>query len=348
MLGRVAESVRRVTGAEHTLVVHRLPLPSLVDVLAACGAGAPAVGTRIAAPEPHPPDRMVLPLSIDGVSLGAIVAHGVAHPLDDPAQHELALLSGLGTLALQNHLLILEAARRTARQAERHYRLLAGTIYHLKNAIAVGAEYIELIDLEGELNDTQRDYVTRSRRSVATALRLLSELHELGRADAGQLVPKPEPLNVDSLIRDAVRDHRLSAGTSGVTFDYLAHPLPLLRTDPDCVRQILDNLLSNAIRYSPADGHVTVQAAVREGRRARDPERWLRIDVADMGPGVLEREGVFEEVERVERKGAPGFRLAISRRVARLLGGDLTLETDGAAGSTFSLWLPLEDVDDHV
>ncbi|MEX2501446.1 MAG: ATP-binding protein, partial [Trueperaceae bacterium] len=74
----------------------------------------------------------------------------------------------------------------------------------------------------------------------------------------------------------------------------------------------------------------------------------LRIDVADMGPGVLEREGVFEEVERVERKGAPGFRLAISRRVARLLGGDLTLETDGAAGSTFSLWLPLEDVDDHV
>lgn len=229
----------------------------------------------------------------------------------------------------------------SASPAQHHYRLLSGTIYHLKNTMAVVSEYMELLDIEGELNDSQRDYIARSRRSMATALRLLSELHELGRADAGELITEAEPLRVGALIRDVLRDHRLSHATSGVRFVYHASDVPLLFTDPDCVRQILDNLLSNAARYSPADAAVTISAGVHSGRRAGDPDEWLRIDVADRGPGVAEHDDVFEEVSRVGRKGAPGFRLAISRRIARLLGGDLTLTTAPGEGSCFSLWLPL-------
>lgn len=228
-------------------------------------------------------------------------------------------------------------------QARRHYQLLSGTIYHLKNTMAVVSEYMELLDIEGELNDSQRDYIARSRRSMATAMRLLSELHELGRADAGEIVARIEPLDIGSLIRDVMRDLRLSDATTGVRFVFDDTGVPRLHTDPDCVRQILENLLSNAVRYSPAEGTVLVTASVRSGRRADDPARWVCIDVVDAGPGVAEQEAVFEEVSRVGRKGSPGFRLAISRRLAKLLGGDLTLTSRPDHGAHFSLWLPFDE-----
>jgi signal transduction histidine kinase len=64
--------------------------------------------------------------------------------------------------------------------------------------------------------------------------------------------------------------------------------------------------------------------------------------VVDRGKGVAEGDAVFEEARRLGRAGEPGFRLAVSRRIARLLGGDLTLQTAPDAGSTFTLWLPVE------
>jgi len=225
-------------------------------------------------------------------------------------------------------------------QALRHFQLLSGTIYHLKNTLAVASEYNELLEMDGKLSDTQREYVTRSRRSIGTALRLLSELHELGRADAGELVPESEPLNVAALLRDMLTDYHLATAMTGGHFVVDTPDLPLVDTDVDCVRNILDMLLSNAARYSPHDAVITIRARTQPGRRATDPPHWLRIDVIDLGPGVAEKDGVFEEVQRVNKKGSPGFRLAIGRRVARLLGGDLTLETS-AEGSIFSLWLPV-------
>jgi signal transduction histidine kinase len=86
---------------------------------------------------------------------------------------------------------------------------------------------------------------------------------------------------------------------------------------------------------------VTITASVRAGRRSSDPQQWVCITVHDQGPGVADRELVFEEVARAESTtSTPGFRLAISRRIARLLGGDLSLESR-PTGSSFSLWLPM-------
>jgi signal transduction histidine kinase len=109
----------------------------------------------------------------------------------------------------------------------------------------------------------------------------------------------------------------------------------------DLVRQVLDTLLSNAVRYTPIGGRITVNADIRPGRRKSDPSKYICLSVTDTGPGVGDQDLIFEEVYRVERRGAaPGFRLAISRRIARLLGGELSLETEADQGSTFTLWLP--------
>jgi signal transduction histidine kinase len=139
-----------------------------------------------------------------------------------------------------------------------------------------------------------------------------------------------------------VRDFQLSVGTIGLEFD-IAVPdaLPVISTDIDYVRQILDTLLGNAVRYSPVGGRVSVRADIRPGRRRSDPFRYVCIEVADTGPGIGDHDLIFEEVYRVERRGEKaGFRLAIARRIARLLGGELTLETAPGRGSTFTLWLP--------
>jgi signal transduction histidine kinase len=342
MLRRVAESVRAVTAGTHAYILHRTHGSKDGLIMAVAGLGGPQAGERLTPPPAAPPRRILIPLSLDGAPLGSVVADGISKPLSPEAQRELALLAGLAARALQNHALVEEAERRATREAQRHFRLVGGTVYHLKNSLAQVSEYLELLEMEAELEAQQEHYVMRARRSLGTALRLLSELYELGRAEAGQVTPEREPLNLVAMIRDTARDYQLSTGTTGLQFNLELHDLPLLQTDPDCVRQILDNLISNAVRYSPASAPITIRAMVRAGRRDADPETWVRVDVVDRGPGVGEGDDVFEEIERVNRKGAPGFRLAISRRIARLLGGNITLNSSPDSGSTFTLWLPLE------
>jgi signal transduction histidine kinase len=114
-------------------------------------------------------------------------------------------------------------------------------------------------------------------------------------------------------------------------------------TDTSYVQQIIDVLVYNALRYTPQEGRITVSVEVRGGRRTSDPQSWVCVSVSDTGGGVADAQNVFEEVHRVEQaKGNVRFRLAICRRIARLLGGDVTLESKKNGGSTFTLWLPVE------
>jgi signal transduction histidine kinase len=137
--------------------------------------------------------------------------------------------------------------------------------------------------------------------------------------------------------------------------------LPRIRSDPTHLRQILVNLIGNAIKYTDA-GSIIVRtrmlarpAALEEGlpevvAAAQDEiESWLAIQVIDSGRGIApaDQERVFEEFEQVDagpRADSPnrgtGLGLAISRRLARLLGGDLLLASEPGKGSTFTLWLP--------
>lgn len=119
-----------------------------------------------------------------------------------------------------------------------------------------------------------------------------------------------------------------------------------MQSDPRRIRQVLDNLLSNAIKYTPERGAVTVSV----GRNAVTGD--ARVTVSDTGPGIPDdmRAMIFDEFFRLRgheidsRAGAPsgtGVGLAISRRIARLLGGDLTVSAGVDGGAAFTLTLPL-------
>jgi signal transduction histidine kinase len=342
LLRRVAESVRSVTGGTHAYVLQRVAGSEGV-VRAVAGHGGPQPAQRLAAPQPAPPARMVIPLSLDGAAVGSVVADGIRATLRPESQRELALLAGLAARALQSSTVVEEAASRAEREVQRQHRLMTGTAAQLIDTLNQITGMLEVLEHDAELTVPQQEEVMRGRRSLGTALRLLSELHELGQTQAGEIVPQHETVQLEALLRSLVQEHEAIANSAGVHFDVELATLPLARTDAACVRRIMENLLSNAIRYSPAGLPITIRARVRAGKRAQDPTSWLRIDVVDRGPGVAEGDAVFEEARRIGRVGSPGFRLAVSRRIARLLGGEVTLQSEPGAGSTFTLWLPVDE-----
>jgi signal transduction histidine kinase len=115
-------------------------------------------------------------------------------------------------------------------------------------------------------------------------------------------------------------------------------------TDPIRLRQIVANLLSNAVKYAP-EGQVTVETEIRQFGDPR-PGPWVTLSVTDTGPGIPadKRELIFHTRLDPEAQHGASIGLAISRRIARLLGGDLTVESEVARGSTFTLWLPAPTV----
>ena len=110
------------------------------------------------------------------------------------------------------------------------------------------------------------------------------------------------------------------------------------------IRQILGNLVINAIKYATTDGPITVAVRREEGDHPR-----IHFSVSDCGPGIPEEKQhlLFEEFQRLHtgRKEGSGLGLAISRRIARVLGGDVIVDSAAGRGSTFTLWIPAPATD---
>jgi len=339
-LQSIAERIRESTGAI-LVVIERHSAPDEADFPIAWAGSAADPGDE--------PDasRTVIALGRRTDRLGAVVLWRERHaaPVAADGLERLGELSGMAAVALRR--IVLEDRLRRSREAhdaaiETKFRLINGIADELKNRLGAAAEYVQLLDTEGELTEAEARYIAGSRRSIDAAVHLLNELLQLARAETGRLAVHLEPVNIGAVFRGIVRDYQLMVGTLDVEFDLIVPPnLPIIETDVDQVRQILDNLLGNAVRYTPPGGRITATADIRPGRRKTDPSKYVCLSVSDTGPGIGDKEKVFEEVYRIEhRGGAPGFRLAISRRVARLLGGDLTVEAHLPAGTTFTLWLP--------
>jgi signal transduction histidine kinase len=171
-------------------------------------------------------------------------------------------------------------------------------------------------------------------------VRLLNDLLDLARSDAGRLGIMPQPTEVAPLVDDAVRTMRAQTESSRQRLSQRIEPgLPLIHVEADRIRQILVNLLTNAHEYSPEGASIEVTA------RAIDAE--VEIAVTDNGPGIPESQldQIFERFTRgdaglTQRVGGTGLGLAISKSLVELHGGTIAVRSTPGAGSTFSLRLP--------
>ena len=181
--------------------------------------------------------------------------------------------------------------------------------------------------------------------SAQHLLRLIDEILDLSRIEAGEIRVDINETNVADLIREVAETLEPLVDRPRVQLHVDAESqLPPILTDRGKVRQILLNLLSNAIKYTD-EGSITVRADAASGR--------LKVRITDTGVGIPEDElgRIFDEFHQADagtaraRRGT-GLGLTISRRLARTLGGDVTAESRFGAGSTFTLVLPLSSIDE--
>ncbi|MFL5385825.1 MAG: ATP-binding protein [Longimicrobiaceae bacterium] len=226
-------------------------------------------------------------------------------------------------------------------------RMMRGVTHDLKNPLGAARGFVDLLreGIDGELSPGQARMAAGIRRNLDTALAIIHDLLDLARADAGTLEVARERTDCRALLHEAVDDHRAAAAAAGHALELRAPDAPVeALADPLRVRQVMGNLLSNAIKYTPPGGRVVAVAGPADNGDGPRPGRWVQVTVEDSGPGIApeHREGVFREFERLDPAAAEGhgLGLAIGRRVARLLGGDVTVGDSELGGAAFTLWLP--------
>jgi signal transduction histidine kinase len=247
---------------------------------------------------------------------------------------------------------------------------LANISHELRTPLNAIVGFADLLrdGVYGELNARQAGPVQRIEASATHLRQLVDQILDLAKITAGRLEVHVEPIDLRPFVLDVASEVEPLINEKGLSLSIaVGATLPKVRTDPSHLRQILVNLIGNAVKYT-TQGAVAVRARrVGAGERlptrdgagmtppATQPPRpdgaWIALQVVDTGVGIPpdDRERIFEEFEQVnagprgdsQRRGT-GLGLPISRRLARLLGGEVTVDSELGRGSTFTLWIPVD------
>jgi signal transduction histidine kinase/PAS domain-containing protein len=298
---------------------------------------------------------MTVPVSVQGRTLGALgFVTGASGRRYGPEDLALAReLARRAATALDQARLYAEAERRRteAESANAAKSQFLSTMSHeLRTPLNAIGGYTELLSLgvRGPITDAQRQDLERVRLANQHLMALVTDILNFTRVDAGHVEYRPADVELASVMGglESLIGPQLAA--KGIAFDHdaCASDTPdrphVVRADPEKLRQILLNLLSNAVKFTESGGRVAI---VCETDREANV---IRVRVRDTGRGIppdqLER--IFEPFVQLDRhrthesQQGIGLGLAISRELARGMGGDLTVASRPGAGSTFTLTLP--------
>ncbi len=242
---------------------------------------------------------------------------------------------------------VAEAARLQAETASAAKTEFLATMSHeIRTPLNSVIGYAELLVRAGDLPPEQASRAERIQAAGQALLTVVNDVLDFSKIEAGQIDLDPQPFVPAALADDAVSIVRIAADAKGLALDVTiaAGLAPRLVGDPDRLRQVLLNLLNNAIKFTPA-GRVTLHLSstpLADGRHA------LRVAVGDTGIGIpadrLDR--LFQRFSQVDgsiqrRFGGTGLGLAISRRLIEAMGGEIGVESRPGAGSTFRFTVPL-------
>jgi signal transduction histidine kinase len=221
--------------------------------------------------------------------------------------------------------------------------------HELRSPLTSVQGFAELLMLEREkLTPKQTETVEIILDNSRHLVRLLNDLLDLARSDAGQLQIDPAPTEVAALIEDAERAMRNHVQARGQALsEEIEAGLPRVSADPDRIRQVMVNLLTNANEYCPEGASIRLTARRADGG--------VEIAVIDDGPGIPadQLEHIFERFTRgdagmTQRVGGTGLGLAISKSLVELHGGSIAAEPTPGGGSTFRFSLPAAASEDRV
>lgn len=281
---------------------------------------------------------MILPLEIRGRSVGAFTLHRREGRYTDDDLAHMNELASRAALAVDNALLYEQA--RAADNAKANFLAVMSHEFRTPLSAILGYADILTAEVHGQLNPKQTGHLERVKASVRHLSHLVDEILSYASMEAGRERVRVATVELTELTRDVAGIMEPIAEASGLQLriDLPATPMEV-RTDDSKVRQILINLLSNAIKYTPS-GHVSIELRRSAGM--------AQCTVRDTGPGIAREhlENVFEPFWQVDRGDGrritgTGLGLAVARRLARLLGGDVTLQSRVGEGSVFTMELPM-------
>ena len=268
-----------------------------------------------------------------------------------------------------------------ANQAKSEF--LANVSHELRTPLNAIVGFVELLrdGFYGDLSPRQVPPVDRIAASATHLRHLVDQVLDIAKIAAGRLEVHSETIVLRPFVLNIASELESLVSEKGLVFSItVGASLPRVRTDPAHLRQILINLIGNAVKYTPA-GTVSVRArllgappsttvrvtpvrtsaggnedAAARALLARAPRTgtWVALQVVDSGVGIAaaDLERIFDEFEQVNAgprgdsmQRGTGLGLAISRRLARLLGGEISVESELGRSSTFTVWLPVNPAD---
>ncbi|PYO78280.1 MAG: hypothetical protein DMD63_08040 [Gemmatimonadetes bacterium] len=244
---------------------------------------------------------------------------------------------------------------------------LANVSHELRTPLNAIVGFVDLLreGVYGELAPRQVKPVERIEASANHLRHLVDQVLDLAKMAAGRLEIHTETIDLRPFVLDVASEIESLVSEKGLSLSLvMGAALPRIRTDPTHLRQILVNLLGNAVKYTNEGGIVVRTRLVdslpdsgpapQSDRSPYPTTPWIGIQVIDTGIGIdpADQSRIFEEFEQVDAgprgnsaERGTGLGLAISRRLAALIGGMVELDSELGKGSTFTLWLPVDPAD---
>ena len=221
----------------------------------------------------------------------------------------------------------------------RRRELLTDLAHELRTPLATVDSFLE--GIEDDVIPASADTWRTMREQTSRLRRLVDDIDSVSRAEERQLDLHRQTVHLDDVVDEALRAAAVAFADKGVTLEYRPHPTPVaVQADPDRLREILDNLLGNALRHTPPAGSVTVTTGIRPHE--------VDVSVADTGEGIAAEHlnHVFDRFYRADparrrHSGGSGIGLTIAGALAQAHGGSLRAVSDGVGrGAVFTLTLP--------
>ncbi len=231
-----------------------------------------------------------------------------------------------------------EMASALQRQREAQLAFIAAVAHDLRNPLAAMKGAVDVLSARSPTTGERHNQMTAIvSRQIDILIRMVSDLLDAARVEAGHFSVVPTACDARDLVTQTVELFRDMSALHELNLDVPGTPLPL-SCDPFRISQVLNNLVSNAIKYSPQGGQVKVTA--------RCIQDHIRIDIADEGPGIPpeEHQLIFEPFKRGPSTEAAipgvGIGLSVARRIVEAHGGRIELKSAAGHGSIFSVSLP--------
>ncbi|MCH4822713.1 ATP-binding protein [Gramella lutea] len=224
-------------------------------------------------------------------------------------------------------------------------QFMAAITHDLRSPLTTVMGYTDLIQ-KTDLNDKQKHYLNQIKKSSEFILRLVNDLLDLSKLEAGKMLIEKLSFNPKKLIHDTVNNVIPAEKKKDVDIiiEVSDETNVQIQSDPFRIKQILANLISNAWKFTE-EGEIVISA---ELKNTSDKNHLLEISVEDSGIGISKemQESIFEEFSQenssIEKRfGGSGLGLAITKRLAKLLDGDITLESEQGEGSKFTILIPV-------